>query len=102
MDGLSLIHIFLSVQLDIRYPIAAEEEKMLGQMAMKLSPARIGVTRLSGHGPHHVPKEHRLVRELIAAYSEVTGKEGYAFAIGGGTYSRMMPNTCLLYTSRCV
>ncbi len=84
---------FLSVQLDIRYPIAAEEEKMLGQMAMKLSPARIGVTRLSGHGPHHVPKEHRLVRELIAAYSEVTGKEGYAFAIGGGTYSRMMPNT---------
>ena len=29
----------------------------------------------------------------MKVYSEVTGKEGYAFAIGGGTYSRCMPNT---------
>lgn len=34
-----------------------------------------------------------MVQQLIESYSEVTGEEGYAFAIGGGTYSRMMPNT---------
>ena len=82
-----------SAHLDIRYPIAANEEKILGQLAMTLSPAQIGVTRVSGRTPHHVPKEHRVVQQLIEAYSEVTGEKGYAFAIGGGTYSRMMPNT---------
>ncbi|MBQ2433110.1 MAG: dipeptidase PepV, partial [Clostridia bacterium] len=40
-----------------------------------------------------VSKDHKLVKGLIKAYSDATGKPGYAFAIGGGTYSRCMPNT---------
>ena len=83
----------LSAQLDIRYPLCASEEKICGQIAMKVSPAQIAVTRLSGHAPHHVPANHKVVKGLLKAYSEVTGHEGYAFAIGGGTYSRCMPNT---------
>ncbi len=83
----------LSAQLDIRYPLCASEEKICGQICMKVSPAQIAVTRLSGHAPHHVPANHKVVKGLLKAYSEVTGHEGYAFAIGGGTYSRCMPNT---------
>lgn len=83
----------LSAQLDIRYPLCASEEKICGQIAMKVSPAQIALTRLGGHAPHHVPANHKVVKGLIRAYSEVTGQEGYAFAIGGGTYSRCMPNT---------
>ena len=83
----------LSAQLDIRYPLCASEEKICGQICMKVSPAQIAVTRLSGHAPHHVPANHKVVKGLLKTYSEVTRHEGYAFAIGGGTYSRCMPNT---------
>ena len=44
-------------------------------------------------GPHHVPKEHKVVKGLLEVYHDVTGLPAYAFAIGGGTYSRCMPNT---------
>jgi succinyl-diaminopimelate desuccinylase len=41
---------------------------------------------------HHIPEGHRLVRELLSVYSELTGLEAYTIAIGGGTYARMIPN----------
>ena len=60
---------------------------------MAVSESGMAVTRLGGHTPLHVPAEHKVVRGLIEVYHDVTGLPGYAFAIGGGTYSRMMPNT---------
>ena len=83
----------MTAQLDIRYPLSASEETLCGRIAIKMSPAQVAVTRLYGHAPHHVPADHRLVKGLIKAYGDVTGKKGYAFAIGGGTYSRCMPDT---------
>ena len=87
-DGMNL-----TAQLDIRYPLCADEEKMCGAAAMALSGAGLALTRLGGHTPHHVPAEHKVVKGLLKVYHEVTGLDAYAFAIGGGTYSRMMPNT---------
>lgn len=83
----------LSAQLDIRYPICASEEKMMGQMAMTVGKYGMGATYLHSHGPHYVPADSDVVQGLLRAYGDVTGKEAYAFAIGGGTYSRCMPNT---------
>lgn len=83
----------LTAQLDIRYPLCADEAKMCGAAAMALSGTGLALTRLNGHTPHHVPAEHKIVRGLLQVYHEVTGRDAYAFAIGGGTYSRMMPNT---------
>ncbi|MBQ2710044.1 MAG: dipeptidase PepV [Clostridia bacterium] len=83
----------LTARLDIRYPICADETTMCGQIAMAVSDAKIAVTRVGGHGPHHVPAEHKIVRGLLKVYGDVTGLPAYAFAIGGGTYSRCMPNT---------
>ena len=37
--------------------------------------------------------ESRIVQGLLKVYHEVTGLDAYTIAIGGGTYSRMMPNT---------
>ena len=87
-DGLNL-----TAQLDIRYPLCSDEEKMCGAATMALSGAGLALTRLGGHTPHHVPAEHKVVKGLLKVYHEVTGLDAYAFAIGGGTYSRMMPNT---------
>ena len=83
----------VSAQLDIRYPLCADEEKMCGQAAMALQGTGLSVRRNGGHTPHHVSKDHKVVKGLVKVYSDVTGQPGYAFAIGGGTYSRCMPNT---------
>ena len=84
---------FMTVVLDIRTPVSADHERMCGQAAMALARTPVAVSTRGGHPPHYVPKDSTLVQELISAYSEVTGTQGYAFAIGGGTYSRCMPNT---------
>ena len=84
---------YISAELDIRYPICADEKDMCGAAAMALTGTGLCLTRKGGHTPHHVPAEHKIVRGLLQVYHEVTGLDAYAFAIGGGTYSRMMPNT---------
>lgn len=83
----------LSVTLDCRTPVCADIKALTGNAAVILSGTPVSLRIKSSRPYHHVPAEHKVVKGLIKAYSEVTGKEGYAFAIGGGTYSRYMPNT---------
>ena len=83
----------LSAVLDIRAPMCADYTLLCGQAVSALAGTGVGVYMASSRPPYHVDKDHRVVRNLIDAYSEVTGEPGYAFAIGGGTYSRCMPNT---------
>ena len=83
----------ISALLDIRYPLCANEETMLGQAAKRVAPASMSVCCASSHTPLHVPAESRIVQGLLKVYHEVTGLPPYTIAIGGGTYSRMMPNT---------
>lgn len=83
----------LTAQLDIRYPISADEATMCGQAVMALSSDGIALTRVGGHVPLHVPADSVIVQGLLEVYHEVTGLPAYAMAIGGGTYSQTMPNT---------
>ena len=83
----------LEVVLDIRWPLATNETEILGRMAMALSGTPLSLRRAGGHGVHHVPKDHKVVKGLLEVYHDVTGLPAYPIAIGGGTYSRMMPNT---------
>ena len=83
----------LSALLDIRYPLCGSEELMLGQAAKRVAAAGMSVCCASSHTPLHVPADSKIVRGLLKVYHEVTGLPAYTIAIGGGTYSRMMPNT---------
>ena len=83
----------ISVHLDCRYPICGDEVIMLGSAVKTVAPAGLSVKLIGSHTPLHVPAEHKIVRGLLKVYHEVTGLEPYTIAIGGGTYSRMMPNT---------
>ena len=83
----------LSALLDIRYPICADEERVLGQAAKTISKAGMAVSLVSSHKPLHVPADHKVVKGLLKVYHEVTGLPAYTIAIGGGTYSQTMPNT---------
>ena len=82
----------IQITLDIRYPLAADEQKMCGQVAMALSDAGISLLRQGGHTPLHVPAENELVKGLLEVFHEQTGLEAKPIAIGGGTYSRTMPS----------
>ncbi len=82
-----------SATLDIRYPLCTNEVEILGNIAMKVCPFGASLRRIGGHTPHHIPAEHKIVRGLMQVYNEVTGEQARPLAIGGGTYSRMMPNT---------
>lgn len=83
----------ISALLDIRYPLCGNEETMLGQAAKRVAPAGMSVGCADSHTPLHVPAESPVVQGLLKVYHEVTGLDAYTIAIGGGTYSRMMPNT---------
>ena len=82
-----------SATLDIRYPLNITEEEILSNIASAVAPYGACVNRIGGHTPLHVPQEHKIVRGLMQVYNELTGSDLKPLAIGGGTYSRMMPNT---------
>jgi len=82
-----------SATLDIRYPLCTSEEEILGNIAKTVAPYGAAANRIGGHVPLHVPAEHKIVRGLMQIYNEMTGEDAKPLAIGGGTYSRMMPNT---------
>ena len=83
----------LSALLDIRYPLCGDEALILGRAAKRVAKAGMGVCCASSHTPLHVPADSKIVKGLLKVYHEVTGLPAYTIAIGGGTYSRMMPNT---------
>ena len=79
--------------LDIRYPLCTNEVEIMGNIATTVAKYGAAVRQTSGHTPHHVPADHKIVRGLMKVYNELTGDDSKPLAIGGGTYSRMMPNT---------
>ncbi len=86
----------MTARLDIRYPIIVETEgegATCGKMCMALCGTPFSVRKVGGHGVLHVPAEHKVVKGLLSVYHDITGREAYTVAIGGGTYSRTMPNT---------
>ena len=83
----------ITAHLDCRYPICGDEPAMLGSAVKAVAPAGMSVRLIGSHEPLYVPADHKIVKGLLKVYHEVTGLEAYTIAIGGGTYSRMMPNT---------
>ena len=81
----------LSATLDMRVPETADIEKLCSATVLAFEHSGVAVSLLHHAPAYHVDAESREVQGLLAAYTEVTGQEGYAFSIGGGTYSRMMP-----------
>ncbi len=82
-----------SATLDIRFPLCTNEESLMKNIRDTLAPYDAIVKKISAHPPLHVPEEHKIVRGLMKVYNELTGENAKPLAIGGGTYSRMMPNT---------
>lgn len=89
---LSMDEVSMRGQFDSRIPIVCTQENT-GEAA-KRALEKNGITMLSTEigEVHYVPADSELVQKLLASYEKITGKKGYAMAIGGGTYVHHLKN----------
>lgn len=80
------------IELDIRYPLALNEEVILQRINAVLGGGGFVITGCRGLPPHYLPVESPLVKTLLAAYQEETGDFSPPLAIGGRTYATALGN----------
>lgn len=73
--------------LNIRYPVTADgKDVKKGIESIKGA----ALLKFEDSPPHHVSKDHPLVKTLQRVYEEQTGDPANLIAIGGGTYARSL------------
>jgi succinyl-diaminopimelate desuccinylase len=83
----------LSVSCDIRYPVTVSGASVIEKLNAAASSIGWELAVINDSAPLFVSPGADLVRTLLDAYEAITGERGEPLAIGGGTYSRAMPNT---------
>lgn len=76
--------------LNVRYPVTTNFEEMIGKLKEYVGTHGFAVADYSNSRPHHVDKDHVLIRTLQRVYEEQTGEKAELLAIGGGTYARSL------------
>ncbi|PEM83347.1 dipeptidase PepV [Bacillus toyonensis] len=76
--------------LNVRYPVTTNFEEMIEKLKEYVSIHGFEVADYSNSRPHHVDKDHVLIRTLQRVYEEQTGEKAELLAIGGGTYARSL------------
>ncbi len=82
-----------SLRFDIRYPVKADSERLVGQLNNVAESLGCEFSVITHKSPLFVEKESPLVSSLLKACEEVTGEKGEALSFGGGTYCRFFPNS---------
>ena len=83
----------ISAGCDIRYPVTGDGEAIAERIARAARGIGWSAEILHLDPPLYVEEKSALVKTLLAAYEEVTGEKAKPVSIGGGTYSRSMPNS---------
>lgn len=77
--------------VNIRYPSNTNVENIRATMMKRLSHYRCEVAEEDDSlTPHHIAKDHPLVRTLLDVYERHTGTKAEPLAIGGATYARSL------------
>jgi len=76
--------------LNIRYPVTTDLDNTLQVLRDSVAAQGFEIRDISDSKPHHVDKDHILVRTLQQVYEEQTGEKAELLAIGGGTYARSL------------
>ncbi|MGG0445495.1 dipeptidase PepV [Bacillus mycoides] len=76
--------------LNVRYPVTTNFEETIAKLKEYVGTHGFEVADYSNSRPHHVDKEHTLIRTLQRVYEEQTGEKAELLAIGGGTYARSL------------
>ncbi|KAA0741986.1 dipeptidase PepV [Bacillus sp. AY3-1] len=76
--------------LNVRYPVTTNFDEMIAKLKEYVGNHGFKVADYSNSRPHHVDKDHVLIRTLQRVYEEQTGEKAELLAIGGGTYARSL------------
>lgn len=82
----------LTLSIDSRCPILVNVEEVAGKLRTYWAESGFTVNRLSTEKPFYIPKDDPKVTALMSLYKEVTGRDDQPYTMGGGTYSRVVPN----------
>ncbi|RBW71415.1 dipeptidase PepV [Bacillus taeanensis] len=78
------------IGLNLRYPVTADFEEIVSSLN-KLANKHSFTLSIHDHmKPHHVAKDHPLIKILSKVYEEQTGERAELISIGGGTYARSL------------
>jgi len=80
------------VSVNIRYPVTYTMDEVIGSIEGKLKGTGIVIDVHEDKPPLYLPKDHELVRKLMAVYREFANDDSEPITIGGGTYARAMKN----------
>mgnify|MGYP005829693975 CR=1 FL=1 len=76
--------------LNMRYPVTFNLDEAKGKLQGLVEQKGFTIENFSDSKPHHVDKDHVLVKTLQKVYEEQTGDKGELLSIGGGTYARSL------------
>ena len=83
---------FLKVAGDSRYSISYDGEVLKEKLAKAWNGLGYEIESIKDYLPFYIPKDDPRVTTLQEIYKEVTGRGEEPYAMGGGTYSRVVPN----------
>jgi len=82
----------LTLSIDSRCPILMDVEEIAGKLQAYWTEQGFGINRLSTGKAFYIPKDDPKVTALMELYTEVTGRNDPPYTMGGGTYSKVVPN----------
>lgn len=81
-----------SLLLNIRCPVETNYEMTIDNLRKSAEAAGFNLSDYRTSKPHHVAKDHPLIKVLQKVYQEETGDEPTLLTSGGATYARFMEN----------
>ncbi len=82
----------LHVSVDCRYSISMDGDKLIADLRGAWAQRGYTETNLKTSKPFYIPKDDPRVKALMDIYQGITGRDDQPYAMGGGTYSRAVPN----------
>ena len=82
----------LTVSVDSRCSITIDQQKLEKDLRADWTRRGFVVENFEMTRPFYIPKDDKRVQALQDIYKDITGREDEPYTMGGGTYSRVVPN----------
>ena len=82
----------LRVGLDSRYPITCPGDGLRASLIKAWDALGYAPEALELSDPYYIPRESLFVTALQEVYHDLTGNDDPPYTMGGGTYSKAVPN----------
>lgn len=78
----------INQNINIRYPVTADRERMMSDLTATLEAAGMEKIRLKDSKPCYIPKDTPIITTLTEISNRILGTDKQPYTMGGGTYAR--------------